>query len=137
MASGDDTVHLGGDAGVAVEEAQLATLFQGDEVLCQIGRSGTLVGVTSVGPLQALDPVFGVGEGGHGLSLAQDGIAATVIRVKMGVDDDVNVLRSEVQAAQVLHQATLASDAPNLSLFGRQLIAEASIHQYPFALGDD
>jgi len=67
----------------------------------------------------------------------QDSVPAAVVGMKVGVDDDVNVLRGEAQAVQIPHQAILANEAPNLPFFGRELVAEAGVHQYLLALGFD
>jgi len=65
----------------------------------QVGGTGTFVREGRIGPFQALHPVFGIGKGGYYLfvTIPAGGIAAAVVHVQVGVDNDMNVLRHHPQ----------------------------------------
>jgi hypothetical protein len=84
-------------------------------------------------PLALLEEVAGAGEGERQLAVAVGSVAAAVVEVKVGVDDDVHILGPDALAGHVLHQRPRLSDAGAARDAGR-LIAHARLDQDQLAL---
>ena len=74
-----DTRH---HLGVSVQEAQLSTLLQGQEVILVVGGYGPLIGLSGLFPGSTLDVIGGIGERGYGdAGAVKPGSTAAVVKI--------------------------------------------------------
>ncbi len=126
----------GNDQGVAIEQNGAAA---GDERIVVIGEIADAIAFVlqmGVGQLAALIVVAGTREGwNNGAIGAAHGVPAAVVKVKMSVDDDVEIIGSKAGVVEIGEQALFGiKDAARLL---RELVAGSGIDEDGVIAGAD
>src|SRR5579884_1230000 len=117
------------DLSRAVEEPELSALADRLEVLREVCRTGALVGMSSVLPFDALDPVLGVGKGRDKFAEVARCVPTGVIEVEMRVHHDVDCFRLDTVAGELSDESQFALDVEDLGLLRAKLVADSRVHE--------
>ncbi len=128
----------GGDAGdnfgVASKRVPLAGLLDGKEIFLEVAGAVAFAGTGGVSDFRGLDYIFGVWKSGNSFVVNEFGVAAGVVEVEMGVDDDVDLIGADTVRRQVGDERVAFLNPIDVAQFGSPFRAVAGFDENVFVL---
>jgi hypothetical protein len=126
---GADQFYSWEDLAVFIYNLKLSPSLDRLPVVSKISSLGSLVWVTGILVLFSTNNVGCIGEGRKHLLSPQVGIPATVVKVQMCVDHDVDIVRIYVYFSKFLKDVSGVFDSINIDFFLGILVSATRVDQ--------
>jgi len=134
MSGNGDCGDAGDNFSFTCERVPLAGLLDGEKMFFEIAGTVAFGGICGVGDFRGLNNVFGVGKSGHGFVVNELCVAASVVKVEMGIDDKIDLIGTDSLGTEIVDERIAFLDAIDIAEFCCPLGAVAGFDEDVFVL---
>jgi len=129
-----DCRNTGKNFGIASEGMPLAGLLHREKSFFEVASAIAFGGVGGVSDFRGLNDVFGVGKSGDGFVVNEFCVAASVVKVEMGIDDKIDLIGTDSFGTEIVDERIAFLDAIDVAEFWCPLGAVAGFDEDVFVL---
>ncbi len=129
-----DGRNTGKNLGIASQGMPLAGFLHREKSFVEVASAVAFGGVGGVSDFRGLNDVFGVGKSGDGLVVNEFCVAASVVKVEMGIEDTIDLIGTDSFGTEIVDERIAFLDAIDVAEFWCPLGAVAGFDQDVFVL---
>ena len=129
-----DCRNTGKNFGIASEGMPLAGLLHREKSFFEVASAIAFGGVGGVSDFPGLNDIFGVGKSGDGFVINEFCVAASVVKVEVGIDDTIDLTGTDSFGTEIVDERIAFLDAIDVAELGRPLGAVAGFDEDVFVL---